>query len=70
VGPAVRQLSALISATGPGLERLRFGGKYLDQSFIQHPGRGTFAFEGTVKRLHFRYLPLEQAELPGSPDDD
>ena len=70
MGRAVRQLSALISATGPGLERLRFGSKHLDQSSIQRPGRGTFAFEGTVKRLHFKSLPLEQAELPGSPDDD
>ncbi len=28
-----------------------------------------FAFEGTLKRLHFRKLPAGEPEFPGIPDD-
>ena len=32
--------------------------------------KAPFAFEGTLKQLHFKNLPLEQPAFVGSPDDD
>ena len=32
--------------------------------------KAPFKFEGTLKRLHFKYLPVEEPEFLRSPDDD
>ena len=32
--------------------------------------KAPFKFDGTLKRLHFKYLPVEKAAFVGSPDDD
>lgn len=41
------------------------GSQVADAYFDEAP----FAFEGTLKRLHFRNLPAGEPEFPGLPDD-